>query len=131
MNVPYDLSDVFFICTANSTDTIPEPLLNRMEVIQFSGYTATEKFQIARRHLLPKAMESMGIREENLEIPEDVLETIISDYTAEAGVRGLKKRLDTLCRVAAVKMVKEAGEEPAKVEVRKEDLREYLDMQAN
>jgi len=128
MNVPYDLSDVFFICTANSTDTIPEPLLNRMEVIQFSGYTATEKFQIARRHLLPKAMESMGIREENLEIPEDVLETIISDYTAEAGVRGLKKRLDTLCRVAAVKMVKEAGEEPAKVEVRKEDLREYLDM---
>ena len=128
MNVPYDLSDVFFICTANSTDTIPEPLLNRMEVIQFSGYTATEKFQIARRHLLPKAMESMGIREENLEIPEDVLETIISDYTAEAGVRGLKKRLDTLCRVAAVKMVKDAGEEPAKVEVRKEDLREYLDM---
>ena len=128
LEVPFDLSDVLFLTTANTTDTIPEPLLNRMEVIQFSGYTATEKFQIARRHLLPKAMESMGIREENLEIPEDVLETIISDYTAEAGVRGLKKRLDTLCRVAAVKMVKEAGEEPAKVEVRKEDLREYLDM---
>ena len=62
MNVPYDLSNVLFVCTANSTDTIPEPLLNRMEVIQFPGYTAVEKFQIARRHLLPKAMKSMGIK---------------------------------------------------------------------
>lgn len=155
MNAPYDLSDVFFICTANSVDTIPEPLLNRMEVIQFSGYTATEKFEIAQRHLLPKAMEAMGIRQEDLEIPDDVLRAIISDYTAEAGVRGLKKRLDTLCRVAAVKIVKNKGrllpesipeedagkaEVPnpeakplatvpeAKVVVRKEDLREYLDM---
>ena len=62
MNVPYDLSNVFFVCTANSTDTIPEPLLNRMEVIQFPGYTPLEKFHIARRHLLPKAMKAMGIK---------------------------------------------------------------------
>ena len=66
MNVPYDLSNVLFVCTANTTDSIPEPLLNRMEVIQFPGYTAVEKFQIARRHLLPKAMKSMGIKAQNL-----------------------------------------------------------------
>ena len=62
MNVPYDLSNVLFVCTANSLDTIPEPLLNRMEVINFSGYTAVEKYQIARRHLLPKALDAMGIK---------------------------------------------------------------------
>lgn len=148
MNVPYDLSDVFFICTANSTDTIPEPLLNRMEVIQFSGYTATDKFQIAKRHLLPKAQEAMGIPSAQLEISDDVIRTIISDYTQEAGVRGLKKRLDTLCRVAAVELVKKSshsaetsGEEAetevspgedrkegSVVTVREEDLRDYLDM---
>ena len=65
MNVPYDLSDVLFICTANSTDGIPEPLLNRMEVIQFTGYSPLEKLQIARRHLLPRSMEAMGIPEGN------------------------------------------------------------------
>ena len=68
MNVPYDLSDVMFICTANSVDTIPEPLLNRMEVIRFSGYTASDKFQIARRHLLPKSMKEMGVTEEQIVI---------------------------------------------------------------
>ncbi|MDO4384304.1 MAG: endopeptidase La, partial [Eubacteriales bacterium] len=144
MNVPYDLSDVFFICTANSTDTIPEPLLNRMEVIQFSGYTATDKFQIAKRHLLPKAEDAMGIPADRLEISDDVIRTIISDYTQEAGVRGLKKRLDTLCRVAAVELVKKSSlpaeasgektegkvnpEESPVVTVREEDLRDYLDM---
>lgn len=106
MNVPYDLSDVLFVCTANTTDTIQEPLLNRMEVIQFPGYTASEKFQIAKRHLLPRAMEEMGLKKENLRISDATLRTIISDYTMEAGVRGLKKRLDTLCREAAVRLVK-------------------------
>ncbi|MCD7863560.1 MAG: endopeptidase La [Lachnospiraceae bacterium] len=106
MNVPYDLSDVLFVCTANTTDTIQEPLLNRMEVIQFPGYTASEKFQIAKRHLLPRAMEEMGLKKENLKISDATLRTIISDYTMEAGVRGLKKRLDTLCREAAVRLVK-------------------------
>jgi len=105
MNVPYDLSDVLFVCTANTTDTIQEPLLNRMEVIQFPGYTASEKFQIAKRHLLPRAMEEMGIHPEKLKVSDSTLRTIISDYTMEAGVRGLKKRLDTLCRAAAVRLV--------------------------
>lgn len=105
MNVPYDLSDVLFVCTANTTDTIQEPLLNRMEVIQFPGYTASDKFQIAKRHLLPKSMEEMGIQKDNLKVSDAALRVIISDYTMEAGVRGLKKRLDTLCRVAAVRLV--------------------------
>lgn len=106
MNVPYDLSDVLFICTANSTDTIPEPLLNRMEVISFQGYTESEKLQIAKKHLLPKAMDSMGIIPGNLKVSDVALRKIISDYTMESGVRGLKKRMDTLCRNAAVKLVK-------------------------
>lgn len=106
MNVPYDLSNVFFVCTANSTDTIPEPLLNRMEVIQFPGYTPIEKLHIARKHLLPKAMKSMGIKAQNLKVTDEAITKMISDYTAEAGVRGLKKQMDILCRFAAVKLVK-------------------------
>ena len=109
MNVPYDLSDVLFVCTANTTDTIPGPLLDRMEVISFPGYSALEKFQIAKRHLLPKAMEKAGITAEQLAVSDDALRSVISDYTMEAGVRGLKNRLDTLCRAAAVKLV--SGEE--------------------
>ena len=125
MNVPYDLSGVMFICTANSVDTIPEPLLNRMEVIQFQGYTPAEKLQIARRHLLPKAMKAVGIKEENLSVSDQVLETIISEYTREGGVRGLKKRMDTLCRSAAVELVR--GHE-GPVEVTEDRLRDFLDI---
>lgn len=124
MNVPYDLSDVLFVCTANSADTIPEPLLNRMEVIQFPGYTAVEKFQIARRHLLPKAMKSMGLKSQNLKVTDDALRTIIHDYTMESGVRGLKKQMDTLCRYAAVKLVK--GEQKS-ITVSPKRLPEFLD----
>ena len=125
MNVPYDLSNVVFICTANTADTIPEPLLNRMEVIQFPGYTASDKFQIARRHLLPKAREAMGIGEQVLEVPEETIRTIISEYTMEGGVRGLKKRMDTLCREAAVRVVK--GEDPLPLIVTPENVREFID----
>ena len=106
MNVPYDLSNVLFVCTANSVDTIPESLLNRMEVIQFPGYTAVEKFQIAKRHLLPAAMKNAGIKAQNLKVTDGAIKRLISGYTAEAGVRGLKKQLDVLCRSAAVKLVK-------------------------
>ena len=109
MNVPYDLSNVLFVCTANSVDTIPEPLLNRMEVIQFPGYTAVEKAQIAKKHLLPRAMQTMGIPVQGLKVSDKAIARIISEYTAEAGVRGLKKQLDALCRYAAVQLVK--GEE--------------------
>lgn len=106
MNVPYDLSDVLFVCTANTTDTIPEPLLNRMEVITFPGYTPVEKAKIARKYLLPRALKSMGIRGQNLKLTDGAIMRIIEEYTAEAGVRGLKKQIETLCRFAAVKLVK-------------------------
>ena len=96
MNVPYDLSNVLFVCTANTTDTIPEPLLNRMEVINFPGYTAVEKYHIARKHLLPKAMDAMGIKNSMLKVSDSALKKIISEYTMEAGVRDLKKQIDTL-----------------------------------
>ena len=115
MNVPYDLSDVLFVCTANRSDTIPEPLLNRMEEISFPGYSALEKFQIAKRHLLPKAMEKAGIGERDLASSDDASKALISDYTMEAGVRGLKNRLDTLCRAAAVKIVR-GGHQTVSVE---------------
>ena len=125
MNAPYDLSNVLFICTANSLDTIPEPLLNRMEVIQFQGYTATDKLQIAKRHLLPKALQNVGISADNLELSDEMIRTIISDYTQESGVRGLRKRLETLCRASAVQIVRGKG---SKVVVTKENLRDFLDM---
>ncbi len=123
MNVPYDLSNVFFVCTANSTDTIPEPLLNRMEVIQFPGYTPVEKFHIARKHLLPKAMKAMGIKAQNLKVTDGALEKVIAEYTAESGVRGLKKQIDVLCRHAAVKLVK--GERKS-ITVNEKRVQEFL-----
>ena len=124
MNVPYDLSDILFICTANSTDTIPEPLLNRMEVISFQGYTAVEKYQIARRHLLPAAMKETGIRSRQLKVTDDAIRAIISDYTMEAGVRGLRKNLNTICRAVAVKLV-QGGQKSVTVSPKR--LRELLD----
>lgn len=123
MNVPYDLSNVFFVCTANSTDTIPEPLLNRMEVIQFPGYTPVEKFHIARKHLLPKAMKAMGIKAQNLKVTDGALGKVIAEYTAESGVRGLKKQIDVLCRHAAVKLVK--GEQKS-ITVNEKRVQEFL-----
>ncbi len=123
MNVPYDLSNVLFVCTANSIDTIPEPLLNRMEIIEFPGYTATEKFYIAKKHLIPRAMKYANIKRKQLNITDTALRKIISDYTMEAGVRGLKKRVETLMRYAAVQLVKGKNE---KLSVKPADLKEYL-----
>lgn len=123
MNVPYDLSNVLFVCTANSLDTIPEPLLNRMEVINFSGYTAVEKYQIARRHLLPKALDAMGIKKNALKVTDGAIRRIIDEYTMEAGVRDLKKLINTLCRTAAVQLVKNEG---TTLTVTKTNLEKYL-----
>lgn len=126
LNVPYDLSDVFFVCTANTTETIPAPLLNRMEVINFNGYTANDKLAIAKEHLLAASYEQKGVPEDALVIPDETLRALIDDFTMESGVRGLRKRIDTLCRQAAVKLAK--GEE-APFTVQPEDLRTWLDMQ--
>lgn len=124
MNVPYDLSDVLFICTANSVDTIPEPLLNRMELIQFQGYTESDKIQIAKEHLIPCAMKNMGITAEAFHITDQAIRSLIADYTMEAGVRGLKKAIDTICRAAAVKLVDGINE---KILVEKGNLKEFAD----
>lgn len=123
MNVPFDLSNVLFVCTANSLDTIPEPLLNRMEVINFSGYTAVEKYQIARRHLLPKALDAMGIKKNALKVTDGAIRRIIDEYTMESGVRDLKKLINTLCRTAAVQLVKNEG---TTLTVTKTNLEKYL-----
>ncbi len=123
MNVPYDLSNVLFVCTANTTDTIPEPLLNRMEVISFPGYTAVEKFHIARKHLLPKAQKAMGITPKMLKLTDGALRRMIDEYTMESGVRDLKKLIDTLCRTAAVRLVKNEG---TALTVTKTNLPDYL-----
>ncbi len=123
MNVPYDLSKVLFVCTANTTDTIPEPLLNRMEVIEFQGYTATDKMEIAKKHLIPKAYELNGIKKKQLRITDSAIKKIISDYTAESGVRGLKKAIDGVCRYAAVKLVKNESE---KLTLKPAELKEWL-----
>ena len=124
LNVPFDLSDVLFICTANTTDTIPEPLLNRMEVISFQGYTPLEKQQIAREHLLPRAMSAVGIAEKNLTVSEDAIRRVIEEYTREAGVRGLKKRMDQLCRTAAVSLV---DQPELHLSVDAENVADYMD----
>ena len=126
LNVPYDLSDVLFICTANTLDTIPEPLLNRMEVIRFPIYTPMEKLDIAREHLIPKAMEAAGLREGQLEIDEEALKTVISDYTMEAGVRGLKKCMDMICRSAVVELLEQ--DEPETVHVTAQRLEEFMEV---
>lgn len=112
LDLPYDLSDVFFIATANSLDTIPRPLLDRMEVIQISSYTINEKFHIGKNHLIPATLEEHGLNSKQLVIGDDALHTIISDYTLEAGVRGLKKQLAAIARVASEKIVSKKVELP-------------------
>lgn len=125
MNVPYDLSNVLFVCTANTTDTIPEPLLNRMEAISFPGYTAVEKYHIAKKHLIPKALETMGIQKSMLKITDGALRQIIEEYTMESGVRDLKKCIETICRSAAVELVKKESEKTV-ISVTKSNLTDYL-----
>ena len=126
MNVPYDLSNVLFVCTANTTDTIPEPLLNRMEAISFPGYTAVEKYHIARKHLIPKALDTMGIRKDQLKITDSALRRIIQEYTMESGVRDLKKCIETICRSAAVELVKNGAQKADALSVTRQNRADYL-----
>ncbi len=116
LDLPYDLSHVFFIATANSLDGIPAPLLDRMEMIEISGYTPEEKFQIGKRHLIPEVYEEFGIPSGKLVIEDDILRKIIEEYTQEAGVRGLKKQLSALARSVTEKIVSGGEEEVYRIE---------------
>ncbi|WP_281791045.1 endopeptidase La [Faecalibaculum rodentium] len=107
LDQPYDLSDVFFIATANSLDTIPGPLLDRMEVIEVPSYTGEEKFHIAHDHLIPEVLRDHGIEKDQLVITDGAIETLVDNYTMEAGCRGLKKRIATIARHESEKIRKD------------------------
>ena len=120
--IPLDLSDVLFITTANTTETIPAPLLDRMEVIELSSYTREEKFHIAKKHLLPKQLKKHGETRKTLKINDKALYEIIDCYTKEAGVRGLEKKIASVCRKAAKKLV--SGE--TSISVTEANLKDFL-----
>ena len=105
LEVPFDLSEVFFITTANTTDTIPRPLLDRMEVIELSSYTDEEKLQIAKEYLLPKERKRHGLKKTQLKLTDDAIRALITGYTRESGVRVLERRIGALCRKTAMKIV--------------------------
>ncbi|MBQ5584126.1 MAG: endopeptidase La, partial [Ruminiclostridium sp.] len=105
VELPFDLSDVMFITTANTTSTIPKPLLDRMEVIELSSYTDEEKLQIARNHLIPKQLKRHGLKKTQLKLTDDAIREIIVGYTRESGVRILERELGSLCRKAAMAIV--------------------------
>lgn len=123
VELPIDLSEVLFIATANDPQTIPRPLLDRMEVIEISSYTENEKEHIAREHLIPKQMKINGLKEKQLAVTEEAVKAIISGYTREAGVRNLERRFGEICRKAARMILQDQREN---VEVKKENLEEFL-----
>ena len=123
IEIPFDLSDILFITTANDLSTVPEPLLDRMEVIELSSYTREEKFQIAKRHLIKKEMKRHGLSAKELKISDDALYAVLDYYTREAGVRNLERTIGALCRKAAKAIV---GKETEKVVVKAENITDYL-----
>jgi ATP-dependent Lon protease len=110
LDVEYDLSNVMFICTANVLHTIPQALRDRMEVLQLAGYTEEEKIQIAKRFLVPKSVEGTGLTEKNIVFGDESIQTVISRYTREAGVRNLEREINSICRKVARKVVVEGPE---------------------
>ena len=123
LDVPFDLSKVLFICTANMLDTIPEPLRDRMEIIELQGYTEDDKVHIAERYLVPKQIEENGLSKEVIEIPEDAVRFVIRHYTREAGVRNLERNIGTLCRKQARRI---AEGKKDKLMVTRETVQEFL-----
>lgn len=111
MDVPVDLSKVLFVCTANMTDTIPRPLLDRMEVIRLSGYVSDEKMAIADKYLSPAAKELAGLKEADVKLSDEAIEELIKSYCRESGVRNLKKQIEKVYRKSALKIVQELGED--------------------
>ncbi len=123
IEIPFDLSDVFFITTANTTETIPRPLLDRMEIIELLSYTDEEKLQIAKQHLLPKQRKKHGLSGKTLRISDGVIRDIIAFYTRESGVRQLEREIAAVCRKAAARI---AGGEAESVTLRSDMLEDFL-----
>lgn len=124
VEIPFDLSDVMFITTANTLDTVPRPLLDRMEVIELGSYTDEEKVMIARNHLIPKQLKKHGIKKSQLRITDDAIREMISCYTRESGVRNLERSAAEVCRKAAMKILEQ--ETPKKITVNGSNLEDFL-----
>ena len=123
LDLPFDLSKILFICTANTLDSIPPPLLDRMDVIQLSGYTHDEKLGIAKRYLVPQQLAAHGLKKRQLTLPDRALRLVVSEYTREAGVRNLERQIAALCRKTATLIAKE---EATKVRVDEARVRKWL-----
>lgn len=123
LELPFDLSDVLFITTANTTDTIPRPLLDRMEVIELTSYTDEEKLQIAKRHLLPKERKNHGLKSAQIKLTDDAIREVIRGYTRESGVRVLERKLAALCRKAAMRVVSDGVKQ---VHITGDNVEEFL-----
>ena len=124
LEVPVDLSDVMFITTANTVDTIPRPLLDRMEVIELGSYTDEEKVMIAKNHLIPKQLEKHGLKKAQLRITDDAIREMIQCYTRESGVRNLERKVADVCRKVAVKLLEQ--EKPKKLSLTSNNIEEFL-----
>lgn len=124
LEIPYDLSDVLFVTTANSLDTIPAPLLDRMEVIELSGYTREEKGEIAKRYLIPKKLKENGVEQNRVKFSESAVYEVIDGYTREAGVRNLEREIGSVCRKIACDIAENGGKK--KYALTKESIEKYL-----
>lgn len=125
LEVDFDLSKVLFIATANTLETVPRPLLDRMEVVELSGYTAEEKFHICKRHLLPKQLKKHGLNNKMLKVSDSAIRAVIDNYTKEAGVRSLERKMGNICRKAALKLL-ENEEKPEQLKVTTKNLEGFL-----
>jgi ATP-dependent Lon protease len=124
LELPYDLSDVMFITTANTLDTVPRPLLDRMEIIELGSYTDEEKLMIAKNHLLPKQMTKHGIKKAQLKVSDDAIREIVACYTRESGVRNLERNIAEICRKTAMKLTE--NEDTRKISVTGSNVTEFL-----
>ena len=124
LEIPFNLSDVMFITTANTLDTVPRPLLDRMEIIELGSYTDEEKLMIAKNHLIPKQLKKHGLKKSQVRIPDDTIRVIISTYTRESGVRTLERRFAEICRKSAMEILSQ--ETPKRITVTEKNLETYL-----
>ncbi len=126
LELPFDLSEVLFICTANQIDGLSAPLRDRLEIIELSGYTLDEKFAIAKKHLIPKALKEHGIAEEMLSVSDDALRAMVGSYTREAGVRQLQRQITKLCRALVLELERHPEMKTDKFVIAEKDLSKYL-----